>query len=226
MYTKQEIIIKSFKQGESLRKISRDLNISRKTVKKYIESYEYQLNESESAESAQVAYFSDPPIYNTTNRSKVKLTHDVIRFIDSLLELNEKKRENGLRKQLLKKKDILQELHRHGFEIGYTSVCNYISSKSLSQRTREAFIKQVYTPGSVCEFDWGEIKLFIAGKQVRFQLAVFTSAYSNYRLAYIYHRQDTLSFMESHVRFFTDTGGVYSQMVYDNMRVAVARFIG
>jgi len=32
--------------------------------------------------------------------------------------------------------------------------------------------------------------------------------------------------MESHVRFFTHTGGVYHQMVYDNMRVAVAKFVG
>jgi len=74
--------------------------------------------------------------------------------------------------------------------------------------------------------DWGEIKLNIAGSQIRFQLAVFTSAYSNYRFALIYRRQDTLSFMESHVSFFEHTGGVFHQMVYDNMRVAVAKFIG
>jgi transposase len=58
------------------------------------------------------------------------------------------------------------------------------------------------------------------------QLAVFTSAYSNYRYAFIYDRQDTLAFMESHVRFFQTIGGVYREMVYDNMRVAVARFVG
>jgi hypothetical protein len=32
--------------------------------------------------------------------------------------------------------------------------------------------------------------------------------------------------MESHVSFFEHIGGVYHQMVYDNMRVAVAKFIG
>jgi transposase len=57
-------------------------------------------------------------------------------------------------------------------------------------------------------------------------MAVFTSGYSNYRYACLFYRQDTLAFMESHVKFFAHAGGVYHQMVYDNMRVAVARFAG
>jgi hypothetical protein len=81
----------------------------------------------------------------------------------------------------MKKKDILEELHKQGFDIGYTSVCNYIISKGKDPVINETFIRQIYQPGKVCEFDWGEIKLYISGKQVRLQLAVFTSAYSNYR---------------------------------------------
>jgi hypothetical protein len=84
----------------------------------------------------------------------------------------------------------------------------------------------VYKPGSSCEFDWGEVRLTISGQQRKFQLAVFTSGYSNYRYSQLYERQDTLAFMESHVKFFSFTGGVYSEMVYDNMRVAVAKFVG
>ena len=57
-------------------------------------------------------------------------------------------------------------------------------------------------------------------------LAVFTCAFSNYPQAFIYERQDTLAFQESPVRFFDAVGGVYRAMVYDNMRVAVARFAG
>lgn len=33
----------------------------------------------------------------------------------------------------------------------------------------------------------------------------------------------TLSFMEAHTRFFCQIGGVHREMVYDNMRVAVAK---
>lgn len=39
MYTKQEIVIKSHREGKSQRCISRELGISRKTVRKYIGEY-------------------------------------------------------------------------------------------------------------------------------------------------------------------------------------------
>lgn len=226
MYTKQEIIIRSYREGKSQRCISRELQISRKTVKKYIEDYEEKLKQSGLTMTAHSEYLSTAPVYKTGHRSKLKLTTEVQESIDGLLALNAEKKRQGLRKQLLKKKDILEELHRQGFDIGYTTVCNYISQKESRPVKKEAFIRQIYVPGEVCEFDWGEIKIYLDDKLVRLQLAVFTSAYSNYRYAFIYRRQDTLSFMESHVRFFATTGGVFKQMVYDNMRVAVAKFIG
>jgi transposase len=40
MYTKQEIIIRSYREGKSHRQISRELQINRKTIKKYIDDYE------------------------------------------------------------------------------------------------------------------------------------------------------------------------------------------
>ena len=51
----------------------------------------------------------------------------------------------------------------------------------------------------------GEVKLFINGKLTRFQLAAFTSSYSNYRYAELHNKQDTMAFMESHVSFFKYT---------------------
>lgn len=227
MYTKQEIIIRSHREGKSQRQISRELQINRKTIKKYIEDYEHLQSGSSQPETALSAFLSNPPVYRTGKRSKICLTREVQSFIDSQLEANDKKVRQGMRKQILKNIDILQLLHEQGFGIGYTTVCNYIREKlGKSATPQEAFIRQQYEPGSVCEFDWGEIKLNIAGQLSRFQLAVFTSAYSNYRYAMIYKRQDTLAFMESHVSFFEHTGGVYHQMVYDNMRVAVAKFAG
>ena len=226
MYTKQEIIIRSYREGKSQRQISRELQISRKTIKKYIEDYEQVQKDSARPETALSSYLSIPPMYHVGRRSKVRLTHEIELFIDNLLEDNSRKMQQGLRKQILKNVDILQLLHENGFDIGYTTVCNYIREKLGKPSIKEAFIRQQYQPGSSCEFDWGEIKLTIAGHQCRFQLAVFTSSYSNYRYAMIYRRQDTLAFMESHVSFFAHTSGVYHQMVYDNMRVAVAKFVG
>lgn len=227
MYTKQEIIIRSYREGKSHRQISRELQINRKTIKKYIDDYEDHQKGLIQQETALSTYLSIEPVYRLGTRSKVCLTSEVQSVIDSLLEENGKKIQQGMRKQILKNIDILQLLHGQGLGVGYTTVCNYIREKQgKSAVSQEAFIRQQYLPGSACEFDWGEIKLIIEGQLCRFYLAVFTSAYSNYRYAVIYRRQDTLSFMESHVLFFAHIGGVYHQMVYDNMRVAIARFIG
>jgi len=227
MYTKQEIIIRSHREGKSQRRISRELQISRKTVGKYIEDYENLQKESIKPETVLSTYLSSPALYRVGTRSKVRLTQEVQSVIDTILEENCKKVKQGMRKQILKGIDILQLLHEQGMEVGYTTVCNYIREKQgKSAVIKETFIRQQYQPGSSCEFDWGEIKLNIGGQWCRFQLAVFTSSYSNYRYAVIYRRQDTLAFMESHVSFFDHIGGIYHQMVYDNMRVAIAKFIG
>lgn len=226
MYTKQEIILKSYREGKSQRAISRELGISRKTVQKYIEQYEARLQKGESPEQAVSAYLATLPKYSSRAPVKLKLTAAVKSAIDKLLTLNEERLSQGLRKQLLKKSDIFVELQAQGFDIGYTTVCNYIRDTQGKAKPKEAYIRQVYEPGSLCEFDWGEVKLYINGVLTRLQLAVFTSAYSNYRFAILYQRQDTLAFMESHAAFFFHLKGVFKCVAYDNMRVAVAKFIG
>jgi len=228
MYTKQEIIIHHYRLGKSQRSISRAMSLSRKTVRRYIEEYEVlqQLSNPESGSGLLIASLAQPPSYPARTNEKRKLTREVTDLIDGYLSENESKLSSGLGKQQLKKLDILALLHADGIEIGYTTVCNYISEKLHKHTSKEAFIRQYYEPGSVCEFDWGETKLCINGVLGRYYIAVFTSAYSNFRFALLFQRQDTLSFVESHISFFSHTGGAYHQMTYDNTRVAVARFSG
>lgn len=229
MYTKQEIIIRHYREGKSQREISKELGISRKTVKKYISEYEDKLSKSGSHTKSLSEYLSEAPAYKVAEvRSKRKLTLEVQDQIDKLLEANEVKKLNGLRKQLLKNCDIHELLRKQGFDIGYTTVSEYIKNKLSVIKPKEAFIRQHYRPGEQCEFDWGEVKVYIGdeAKPTTLYMSVFTSAYSNYRYADLYERQHTLSFQETHIDFFAFTGGVYRTMLYDNMRVAVARFVG
>lgn len=62
---------------------------------------------------------------------------------------------------------------------------------------------------------------YIRRKQESLMMAVFAFPFSKGRFAYLFHRQDTLAFMEAHRNFFRDVEGVPRTMVYDNMRVAV-----
>jgi transposase len=226
--TNHQIILLYFKEGLSQRKIAQQLKISRKTVKARVVEYERFKSQaaitSPAAVSATNKYLTTGPIYDSSKRTKRKLTQEVADIIDVCLQENETKRLEGRKKQQLRKTDIHEKLLSAGYCIGYTTVSEYIRTRSA--QAREAFIKQGYGEGSVCEFDWAEVKIMLDGKYRRYYLAVFTSAYSNYRYALLFQRQDSLAYKEAHICFFEHIGGVYHQMVYDNMRVAIAHFVG
>jgi len=57
-------------------------------------------------------------------------------------------------------------------------------------------------------------------------MAVFSPTWGDYRWGELYANQKTESFSDSHVSFFSEIGGVYQEMVYDNARVMVAKFVG
>lgn len=66
----------------------------------------------------------------------------------------------------------------------------------------------------------------IEGRLKPYQLAVFTMAYSNYRFAILYHSQQAVCFQDAHVQFFRQLARVPVQMVYDDMRTVVKKFVG
>ena len=57
-------------------------------------------------------------------------------------------------------------------------------------------------------------------------MAAFASAYGSFRYAKLYLAQDTVAFQESHADFFSYSHGTFRTRVYENMKVAVKRFVG
>jgi len=55
------------------------------------------------------------------------------------------------------------------------------------------------------DIDTNRLFVYLVNGQM---MAVFAFPYSKGRLAYLFHRQDTLAFMESHRNFFRDINGV------------------
>jgi transposase-like protein len=226
--TNHQIILLYFREGLSIRKIARKLKVHRDTVKARIDQYEQfkasPLSDQDKPRSLLNQYLKTGSVYNSVNRCKRKLTGDIVAIIATCLQENDAKRLDGRLKQRLKKIDIHEKILASGHCISYSLVCDYISKKATQYQ--EAFIRQGYAEGSSCEFDWAEVKIKVDGKSRRYYLAVFTSAFSNYRYALLFERQDSLAFKEAHICFFEHIGGVYQQMVYDNMRVAIAQFVG
>lgn len=221
MGLKQKIIFGYFTESKSGRKLAKDLGIHRETVKRYVEEHESLLSERAVTGDIPDTGIIDPPRYRTPGRVRSALTDEVAARIDHYLELNERRRSQGLYKQQMKRCDIHQALLEEGYQVGYTSVCNYV--REQLRKGQEAFIRQEYVPGQSVEFDWAEVKLKIDGKVRKLMLAVFTSAYSNFRFARLYYRQDMISVLDAHVHYFNESGGVPGELVYDNMRTAVAK---
>jgi transposase len=226
---KQNILIMHYREGKSQREIARITGIDRKTVGKYIKKYEQQRKELEQGghledPSVLIRSIVEAPKYTVGDRAKRKLTADVERRIQEMMDENEEKRKKEQHKQVKKAVDIFETLAAENVDISYSTVKRYV--RILMEKPKEAFIKGSYAPGDVCEFDWGEVKLTIGDKLQTFQMAVFTPAYSNYRYAYLFTKQTTECFQEAHALFFQEVGGVFQTMVYDNMKVAVKRFVG
>ena len=216
-------IISAYEQTGSIRATVRKTGFNRRTVSAYVHEY---LDAKAAGEEAFIAYLKSEPSYKTPKREKTVLTPEVCSVIDGYIRQNIAKRMRGDRKLVMNAKNMHKALTALGYEVSYPSVCNYVrKATGKAEKTEECYIRQVYEPGHDCEFDWGELHLTIGGVRRKVYLAVFTLAYSNHRMAYLYLRQDTLAFLDSHRRYFNDMDHVPYRMVYDNMSVAVAEFI-
>ena len=130
----------------------------------------------------------------------------------------------GTNKQALTKQQIYELLKKQGFLASYSTVV--LEIKKLKGSGNECFIRQDYEFGDRLEYDFGEVKLVINGVVRKYYLAVLSSPAGNFRWCYLYDNCKKEVFMDSHVKFFEMNKGVWKEIVYDNMRNVVSKFIG
>jgi len=228
--TQKQRIIMDHLNGVSNRDIARTLHISKDTVNKYVKEYDRAraelLTVAPDAEQTEIIQaFVDKPAYDSSGRSARKVDDEILATIEECLRLNATKRASGMQKQEMKKIDIHEYLIGLGHVISYSTVKRLV--RDVERRHAEAFIRQDYTHGEICEFDWGTVKLNIGGRGYqKYQMAVFTAAKSNDRYGRLYRSQDTAAFQDAHAEYFQYCHGAFHVMVYDNMKVAVKRFVG
>ena len=228
MVDRQSIIHMYRVQGMGKNEITRITGNSFHTVDKIIRSYEEALK-SEQKDEALNTLLCMAPHYDTSKRKERVVTKEVADIIGRFLHENDVKRCTGMKKQCMRKIDMHEHLVKQGHNLAYSTLCQYIrriEKRTIEDKPKEAYVRQYYHPGHICEFDWGEVKLLVRGKRQRFYIAVFTFAHSNGRYAYLFRHQNALAFMESHRNFFREVKGVPTLMVYDNMRVAIKSFVG
>ena len=223
-------IIKLKLKGWSNSRIKREFGVARDTTRKYWNEYQANLslllgkdpniNTHEIIES-----IVSNPTYDVSNRKSRKYNKEIDFLLDKILDEEEKKKAKlGPNKQMLTDGQIFELIKAEGFDIGETTIRNKIREKRNIQS--EAFIKQEYEYGQRFEYDFGEVKLVIDGKNTKAYLAVLTAPASGYRWAYLYHNSKMPVFLDSQVKFFEMLRGSFKEGVYDNMRNVVSKFIG
>jgi transposase len=188
-------------EGLGIRRVARDMGVSRNTVRKYLTQ-------------------SEPIRVEKGPRPRPVLEKAAPR-IDGLLE------EWSVRttaKQRITGSRVYRQLVEEGFEIGVTTVRGYLREKR--RQAAEVYIPLVHRPGDEAQVDFFEVTVDVNGERRKAWKFVMRMMYSGSDFVWLYDFCDRASFLDGHVRAFAYFGSVPKRIVYDNLSAAVKRIVG
>lgn len=189
------------RQGVSVRSAAKQLGLSRVTVRRYLRD--------------DVA----PGIRREATRRKPQ--HEAIsKRVEEIL-LDAPKWTGG--KQRLTGVRLHQMLATEGVVVGLTTLYSYL--KERRRKAQEVFVPLTYAPGDLCEIDFFEVLVDLAGSRRKVWMFLMRLMFSGRDFAWLYDRQDQVSFLDGHVRAFEHFGGVPARGILDNLKPAVARML-
>jgi transposase len=215
--------------GMSMRAVARETGHDRKTVRRVWNEYRAltrQMEEVGADVKAIQSQMTEEPKYDGSKRRKRKYTEELdTRLMEIVAEEGKKERLMGAgHKQKLTNKQIHKKLTDEGYDISLVTI--NIELARIRKKHKEVFIRQAYEYGDRLEYDFGEVYLNCGEGMKVYHMAVLSSPGSGFRWLYLYTNQKKEVFMDSHVRFFEMIGGCHREVVYDNMKNVVSKFIG
>ena len=189
-------------EGQQIRRVAREMGIARNTVKRYLK------------ESMPVRVEREPRARPVLGKVGPRL--------EALLA--ESPRWTG-GKQRLTATRLHAMLVTEGFTVGITTVKEAVGE--WKRRRREVFVPLVYPAGDLAQVDFFEVLIDLSGKRVKAWMFVMRLMHSSRDFAWLYTRQDQVSFLDGHVRAFEHFGCVPQRIAYDNLKAAVSKmFVG
>lgn len=186
--------------GESISAIARSLNLSRNTVKKYLNA-------------------TAEPTYRRQHQPKPQLGA-FQETLDQWLELDRTLPKTQRRTA----RRLFECLQAEGYRGAYDSIQRYVrawnASASRTVSTR-AFVPLSFAPGEVGQFDWSYEHVVLGGVTQTIKLAHFRLTYSRQMFVVAYPRETQEMVFDAHNRAFAFFGGVPHKMVYDNLKTVV-----
>jgi transposase len=187
-------------EGRSRRQVARELGISRRTVRKYLETLS--------------------PVRTETGPRRRPVWEAVGPRLEALLA--ESGQWTGGKQQLTATR-LHELLVAEGHSVGVTLVKEAVAE--WKRQRREVFVPLTYRPGDLAEVDFFEVLVDVSGTRRKAWLFLLRLMYSGRDFAGIYERQDQISFLDGHVRAFAHLSGIPARLAYDNLRPAVVRIL-
>jgi transposase len=187
-------------EGRSQRQVAKEFGISRLTVRKYV------------GEAA-------PRRTETRPRAR-PVWEKVAARVQALLTAS--LQWTGGKQQLTATR-LHEILVAEGHAVGVTVVKDAVAE--WKRQRREVFVPLTYRPGDLAEVDFFEVLVDVDGTRRKAWLFLMRLMYSGRDFAWIYERQDQVSFLDGHVRAFAHFDGVPARVAYDNLRAAVVRIL-
>lgn len=187
-------------EGQSVRRVAREMGVSRVTVKRYVGG-------------------APPGVRAETPRPK-PVTDAVRSRVEEIL--GDAPRWTG-GKQRLTTRRLHRMLRDEGFSVGQWVVKQLV--RDWKRRRAEIFVPLTYKPGDLAEVDFFEVLVDVAGVRSKAWMFVMRLMYSGRDFAWLYPRQDQVCFLDGHVRAFAHFGAVPHRVLYDNLKPAVARVL-
>jgi transposase len=169
---------------------------------------------------AKMLAFSVPPGYRRSRPPARPKLDPFVGIIDRILE--EDKGQPA--KQQHTSKRIFERLRdEHGYPGGITVVKDYVHERR--QRQREMFVPLRHDPGHA-QVDFGEALAVIGGVERKIHFFAMDLPHSDACVVQAYPAESSEAFCEGHNVSFEFFGGVPRSILYDNLKLAVARILG
>lgn len=189
-----------FVKKKGIKEISRDLNISKNTVRKVIRGgqtkHEYVRDQQPHPKLG--------PYIKTLNQ---ELEQDWQRA--------PKRRLTAVR--------LYEFLQEKGYEGGYDTVRRHVSRwrQQKGKVSTGTYIPLSFDPGEAYQFDWSHEMAVINGEPRKIKVAHIRLCHSRKFFVVAYYREKREMVMDAHGRAFAFFGGTCERGIYDNMSTAI-----
>jgi transposase len=193
-----------FVEGKSIKRIMRELRLSRNTVRGIVRA-----GAEGSAKERQ---------YKRKIQPLPQLGVHVV-ALDALLGANLKMPE----RERLSFQRMFEELRGTGYVGGYDAVRRYGRAWEQREgvRTAQAFVPLSFAPGEAYQFDWSHEIVLLDGNAVTIKLAQVRLCHSRMPFVRAYPRETQEMVFDAHEKAFAFFKGVPKRGIYDNMKTAV-----